>query len=313
MSEATRGMELVCPCCHIRYQREGALLQHQSREHAGWLRRKMEVLQARAAAAPAAAVRTVEDAQQSLRTDENRRLSVVAHQNTDIQTSNLPPPFFNDAGNEVLPDSDVENDPHIEIIDESAPERMVLDNPPAGIVYDEALLDDDYRREYDKNDGHAPFANQAHFNLASWFVRARVPGWAVNELLHKNNNFPIDPSVRRESFGNFNQLQDRSDEISDAMPQTWQKTTTDRFWTANHRESIEFRYRDPIPVIKWLLSRPWFAQEQHYTPVELTVDGERVYGELNSGTWWQEAQVTSISRKNRRFVMLIRRKSSNIE
>jgi hypothetical protein len=64
---------------------------------------------------------------------------------------------------------------------------------------------------------------------------------------------------------------------------SWAKRKTERNWNAHHdKEPIEFWYRDPIAVAKWLLRQPCNSRRIVYHPLEKRfADGHREYSEMN--------------------------------
>jgi len=71
----------------------------------------------------------------------------------------------------------------------------------------------------------------------------------------------------------------------------------DPAWTAGSvqyalRLKSEFRYRNIIECIQYLLRQRAFVEHMLWKPVQLfNKDGERIYSEMNTGSWWWDQQV----------------------
>jgi hypothetical protein len=73
---------------------------------------------------------------------------------------------------------------------------------------------------------------------------------------------------------------------------SWSKaTSTELRWNVFHdKDPVEFWWRDPITVARWLLRQPCNSESLVYHPEKRFVDGRREYREMNTGTWWWEEQ-----------------------
>lgn len=64
------------------------------------------------------------------------------------------------------------------------------------------------------------------------------------------------------------------------------------------QETVELWSRNPLDIIKELLSNPAFADDMSYEPVRIWLDDEktkRCYGDTNTADWMWELQVCSVS------------------
>ena len=57
------------------------------------------------------------------------------------------------------------------------------------------------------------------------------------------------------------------------------------------RPKSEFRYREILPCIQYLLRQRAFVKNMVWAPVKVFVNDEREYSEMNTGTWWWDQQV----------------------
>ena len=62
-------------------------------------------------------------------------------------------------------------------------------------------------------------------------------------------------------------------------------------------EDLEIWFRDPIECVKELMGNPMFRDAMTYKPARVWLDEagtQEVIGEMSSGTWWWEIQVSEI-------------------
>ena len=60
------------------------------------------------------------------------------------------------------------------------------------------------------------------------------------------------------------------------------------------RPKAEFRYRNLLQCIQYLLRQRAFVSHMLWEPVQVfNSDKERIYSEMNTGTWWWDQQVCS--------------------
>ena len=158
-----------------------------------------------------------------------------------------------------------------------------------------------------------PFRNKTDFELARWFIEAKVPKDHVDRyfkqgLAHEDSN--IKSAYRlleavdelesgmgmkswKEGFVSFSKAVskcvlrtfhiDEKQEIPDGEPD-------EDSWTQ------KFFYRNPIDCAKYLLCQRCFAQDLVYAPVKewnSEDPPQRVYSEMHTADWWWETQVGS--------------------
>ena len=65
-------------------------------------------------------------------------------------------------------------------------------------------------------------------------------------------------------------------------------------------EEAELWRRDAVDCTADLMGNPAFRDNIAYEPVKIMRDGQRYYGEMNSGKWWYKVQVRTIMDFERR-------------
>ncbi|KAG8948908.1 hypothetical protein FRC03_000539 [Tulasnella sp. 419] len=150
-------------------------------------------------------------------------------------------------------------------------------------------------REVQSKAGHKPwfpFDNREEWELAEWFTTSGVSQTDIDRYLKmkitrertvpsfKNNyafqnmldKLPAGPKFKCKAFTVVGDLMDEDDQ-----PLT---------------EELELWWRDPLEVIKEMLSNVMLANEMHYKPVRVSdaSGSERFYDEMWTATWWWDIQ-----------------------
>ena len=111
-----------------------------------------------------------------------------------------------------------------------------------------------------------------------------------NGLMEKNN------TLRFPSFKNRNGVQ----KIVTSMPddhtigQSELNTLDDMRWNENQQRPINYRSRDSIKSIRWLMPQPAYAEHLIYAPWRFfnsDVATKRLYTEMHTADGWWETQV----------------------
>ncbi|KAG0636316.1 hypothetical protein HOY80DRAFT_1089170, partial [Tuber brumale] len=142
----------------------------------------------------------------------------------------------------------------------------------------------------------APFQNKTDFELAQWFIEAKVPKEHIDRYF-KNGLGPENSTIK-SVYCLFHTV----DELESGLGlRSWKEglvSFTELVSDANGLELAtsqqRFFYRNPLDCTKYLLSQKCFAQDIVYAPVK-DWDSEtppvRVYSEMHTGDWWWETQV----------------------
>ena len=87
----------------------------------------------------------------------------------------------------------------------------------------------------------------------------------------------------------------------DLVPSSW-KTAEVQLWTG----SIQYRYRDPVAIVTYLMRQRTFVNHMFYSPVqEFDTAGERIYSEMHTADWWWQTQVSRPNPLTETFRLLI--------
>jgi len=110
------------------------------------------------------------------------------------------------------------------------------------------------------------------------------------------NNVGVKDELKASLKSNYC-LRKMLDQMEDGLgADSWRRSQLDDIvWNSQHaKEPIKFWHRNIIECAKWLLRQPAYKEHLSYAPKQYYNDeGGRVYGEMHSGDWWWERQVTS--------------------
>ncbi|KAG0632929.1 hypothetical protein HOY80DRAFT_854248, partial [Tuber brumale] len=136
----------------------------------------------------------------------------------------------------------------------------------------------------------ALFQNKTDFELAQWFIEAKVPKEHIDRYF-KNGLGPENSTIK-SAYRLFHTV----DELESGLGmRSWKEgldiEDADGLELATSQR--RFFYRNPLDCAKYLLSQKCFAQDIVYAPVK-DWDSEtppaRVYSEMHTGDWWWETQ-----------------------
>jgi len=133
-----------------------------------------------------------------------------------------------------------------------------------------------------------PFRNAMDYKLTCLFCLAHVPRVQVDEFFRSGfltSGSDASHISATFSFKSSYTLYKKIDKM--AIDPPWKNGFVDFKLATN----IEFWYRDILLVLKYLLRQKSFASQMVWTPIQhYDSQGERVYTEMNTGTWWWHTQ-----------------------
>jgi len=154
----------------------------------------------------------------------------------------------------------------------------------------------DYARNPKYNFFH-PFVHVLDYKLARFFHAAHVPKAQIDEFFNagfietgtaggkrktRQTQSPIGAFLFRSSYTLYKKL----DEMLTATG--WGNGSVD-FRLA---KDTEFWYRNILDCIRYLVWQKCYEKDIVWSPVrDFDVHGDRVYTEMNTGTWWWDTQV----------------------
>ncbi|KAG0644303.1 hypothetical protein HOY80DRAFT_1075254 [Tuber brumale] len=158
------------------------------------------------------------------------------------------------------------------------------------------VLRDAVQRQKAEDELWAPFQNNTDFELAQWFIEAKVPNEHIDRYF-KNGLGPENSTIK-SAYRLFHTVDEL--ELGLGM-RSWKKglvsfteldiEDADRLELATSQR--RFFYRNPLDCVKYLLCQKCSAQDIVYAPVK-DWDSEtppaRVYSEMHVGDWWWETQ-----------------------
>jgi hypothetical protein len=190
-----------------------------------------------------------------------------------------------DLGSEQETGSDIEHDSDSEDVsrhpDKSIPcsQQTIPDaGKPIGDVtgYEElnqAMLDDPW----------APFCSERDFNLASWFVRSKVPKTRINDYFGKGLG-----GMERGSFRSAYTLEKQLETLDPFREYlSWTEATLE-----SGKHLTKFYYRNIVSCVRYLIRQVAYRGDMVYAPIrEYDSSGDRLYSEMHTADWWWETQV----------------------
>jgi hypothetical protein len=103
---------------------------------------------------------------------------------------------------------------------------------------------------------YQPFSSKQDHNLAEWLVENNLPQAAIDQQL--SGDYPLQESSKR-SLKSTHTLKRRLEDMGSGLGMgSWSKATSIELrWNALHdKDPVEFWWRDPITVARWLLRQP---------------------------------------------------------
>lgn len=133
-----------------------------------------------------------------------------------------------------------------------------------------------------------PFENSRDYKLARFFVASKVPKSRINDFFNDEILPPCntDGPTSQISFGSAHTLYKQISKMVEDPP-----------WYSGHvefplRPKSEFRYRNIIKCIEYLLRQKAFVNNMMWAPIKIyNHNNDRIYSEMNTGSWWWEQQV----------------------
>jgi hypothetical protein len=187
-------------------------------------------------------------------------------------------------------DSDVENTPDTLTFSDPTPYTPdVTKRFPARYQAGYPIRDSPFSKERSPNYNHlAPFQNARDYKLARFFTQSKVPKSKIDQFFNENllslgSNIPPTSNVSFRSGYTFYKQTNKM--VADPE---WQTGTVEYAL----RPKSEFKYRDIIECIRYLLSQRAFVNHMLWEPEKVyNADGDRIYSEMNTASWWWDQQV----------------------
>ncbi|KAG0138782.1 hypothetical protein HOY82DRAFT_595293 [Tuber indicum] len=159
-------------------------------------------------------------------------------------------------------------------------------------------LQDVVRHETSEDELWLPFRTKSNFELARWFIEAKVPKDHIGRYFRKGLG-PESSSIKSAY-----QLLEAVDELESGMGiKRWrvgfvlfsEAEIPDGEAPDEVLSTQKFFFREPIDCARYLLSQRCFAQDLVYDPVKEWNSEEPpqlVYSEIHKAQWWWETQDT---------------------
>jgi hypothetical protein len=132
---------------------------------------------------------------------------------------------------------------------------------------------------------YAPFSNAADYRLARWFNSARTSQTKIDQFFKGGVFDALNPTypVQFRSAYKLNKLIDGA-----ASGPSWHAGAVDYPLL----KEVPFRYRNILSAVRYLFHQRVYAADMVWGPQpEYDSEGNRVYSEINTGTWWEDTQV----------------------
>ena len=129
-----------------------------------------------------------------------------------------------------------------------------------------------------------PFRTARDYKLARFMVGSKVPKSSIDPYFRDEI---LPPDIASDiSFTSVHTL----------FKQTERMAQDPKWYSGNVefplRPKSEFRYRSILHCIQYLLRQRAFVNNMLWDPIEVfNCEGERIYSEMNTGSWWWEEQV----------------------
>jgi len=137
------------------------------------------------------------------------------------------------------------------------------------------------------DDPWSPFSSETDFNLASWFVRSKIPKWQIDAYFAEGLGGMDSRSL--PSASTLRQHHDILDPFREYLVGV--DASID-----NGRNATTFYYRNIIDCVRYLIRQVAYRSDMVYTPIrEYDSSGERLYSEMHTADWWCDMQVSDRS------------------
>jgi len=153
---------------------------------------------------------------------------------------------------------------------------------------------------YDRHPGYKFFRPCAHvldYKLARFFHAAHVPKARIDEFFDAGFIGKKTGSEYQKTLGSQNPMPPFSFKSSYTFYKKLDEMLTSPAWENGFVDfrldkDTEFWYRDVLDCIQYLVRQKCYAKDIVWSPVrDFDAHGERVYTEMNTGTWWWDTQV----------------------
>ena len=137
---------------------------------------------------------------------------------------------------------------------------------------------------------YAPFQHQTDYQLARFFNAAKTSQGLIDQFFKDGILKSLNPtySIQFRSAHTMYKLVDAA-----ASEPCWYSGTV------NYplQKGVKFRYRNIISAVKYLLRQKAYGDHMVWGPHrEFDKQGNRVYSEINTATWWEDNQVSTFGR-----------------
>lgn len=159
------------------------------------------------------------------------------------------------------------------------------------IAYGPWTIDDLYRRDHMMQRIPTGFRDIGHYEFAEFLVKCKLPVDHINELLGSAGW--INPEIR-SSFHSHHTMMNRLKQLQvDLEMVEWERIELNERWPGIDLPVVVYR-RNPAALVQVLLSQQTFVDDAVYGAVRQMEDGDRrVWGEMNTGDWWADQQVST--------------------
>lgn len=137
----------------------------------------------------------------------------------------------------------------------------------------------------------APFSCEQSYNMAKLIVDCDMPHKQVDILLR--GNCGVSDTVLQD-FKSQHLLRRKLDLMPDGLGwSSWHQKQTTIDFGKGEIETVAFWMRNPLRVARYLISQPAYVRHLRFAPRFLSVDGMRVYRDMDTADWWYEQQVST--------------------
>jgi hypothetical protein len=145
-----------------------------------------------------------------------------------------------------------------------------------------------------------PFAHVLDYQLARFFHTAHVPKARIDEFFDAGFIGKKTAAKRQETHEGQNPMLRFSFQSSYTLYKKMDEMLTSPAWENGFvdfrlAKDTEFWSRNVLECIRYLVRQKCYEKNIVWSPVrEFDAQGERVYTEMNTGTWWWDTQVFAL-------------------
>ena len=132
---------------------------------------------------------------------------------------------------------------------------------------------------------NAPFSHSIDYQLASHFIAAKTPKSKIDHFFKNNILKDLNPTPRVQFRSAYTLYK-----LVDSAP----NLPSSRAGKVNYplQQGVQFQYRNIISGVEYLLRQVTYVSHMLWGPHrEYNNEGDRVYNEMNTPTWWEDNQV----------------------